>query len=72
MQGDYGSWSNWSVCENNNKTCNGLGSMKRKRKCHNSSNQTLLGDKYCTGYNMMIDSCMPSIPYGMIFSHGMI
>ena len=46
--------------------------MKRTRKCYNSSNQTLLGDKYCRGYNMMIDSCMPSIPYGMIFSHGMI
>ena len=71
MQADYGSWSNWSICVNINKTCKGLGSMNRTRNCRNSSNRAI-PDKYCRGYNIIMDSCMPCIRYGMICSYGMI
>ena len=72
IQADYGSWSNWSICVNSNKTCNNLGSMNRTRNCLNSSNQSKLADKYCRGYNIMMDSCMPCVHYGMICWYRMI
>ena len=69
MQGEYGTWSNWSICVSENKTCNSLGSMNRTRLSHNSSDNLILPNRYCRGSDVMMDSCQyPCLDYGKIFS----
>lgn len=69
MQADYGTWSNWSICVSQNKTCNSLGTMNRTRTCYNSSDYSILPNRYCRGSDVMMESCQyPCLHYGKVIS----
>ena len=69
MATEYGIWSNWSICVSENKTCNSLGSTTRTRSCYNSSDKSIIANKYCGESDMIMDSCQtPCLHYGKTFS----
>ena len=65
MGTEYGIWSNWSICISENKTCQSLGSMTRTRSCYNSTDNSIVSNKYCGENDAMMDSCQtPCLHYG--------
>ena len=65
MGTEYGIWSNWSICISENKTCKSLGSMTRSRSCYNSTDNSIVSNKYCGENDAMMDSCQtPCLHYG--------